>query len=124
MERIEILKTNDLFKSLSPEGLEKLAGMTTSKSAPKTTLIINEGDESHSLYLIQSGKVDVIVSNEDGKKMILTTLMKGDHFGELSLIDGEPRSATVIALEKSEFIVLLGIVSTRCFKRTTLSPLM
>lgn len=106
MDAIEILKSNELFKSLGDHELANLAAVTTHKSVPKNTFVINEGDDSNSLYLIKSGKVDVIVNNEEGKKMILTTLVQGDHFGELSLIDGGPRSATVVALEKCEFIIL------------------
>jgi CRP/FNR family transcriptional regulator, cyclic AMP receptor protein len=106
MDTLEILKANELFKHLSEHDLEKLAAATSAKSAPKNTFIINEGDDSNAFYLIKSGKVDVIVNNEEGKKMILTTLVAGDHFGELSLIDGQPRSATVVAMEKCDFIVL------------------
>lgn len=106
METTEILKGNELFKNLNPGDLTRLASLVTVKTAPKNAYVINEGDDSSAMYLIKSGKVDVIVNNEDGKKMILTTLVEGDHFGELSLIDGAPRSATVVALEKCEFIVL------------------
>ncbi len=106
MDTIDILKANELFKNLDNDELTKLAALVSVKTAPKNTYVINEGDESSAMYLIKKGKADVIVNNEDGKKMILTTLVEGDHFGELSLIDGAPRSATVVALEKCEFIVL------------------
>ena len=58
------------------------------------------------MYLIKEGKVNVTVTNEEGKEFILSTLQQGDNFGELSLLDDNPRSANVIALEKCIFLVL------------------
>ena len=106
METIDILRRNEFFRDLDDAELKNIAALTTRKSVPKNTLVINEGDISSAMYLIKSGKVNVIVSNEEGKEMILITLLPGDHFGELSLIDDEPRSANVIAVERSEFIIL------------------
>ena len=106
METIDILRSNELFKNLDEEELQSLAGLTNKRSVPKNTLVISEGDISSSMYLISQGKVNVTIGNEECKEMILTTLQVVDHFGELSLIDDEPRSANVITVEKCEFIVL------------------
>ncbi len=106
METIDILRTNELFKDLSEDELNNLASLTSRKSVPKNTLVLSEGDISSSMYLVSSGKLNVTLANEEGREIILTTLQAGDHFGELSLIDDEPRSANVIALEKCEFIIL------------------
>lgn len=106
MNTIDILRSNELFKNLDEAELKSLAGLTNKRTVPKNTLVISEGDISSSMYLISQGKVNVTVGNEEGKEMILTTLQVGDHFGELALIDDEPRSANVIAVEKCEFIVL------------------
>jgi CRP/FNR family transcriptional regulator, cyclic AMP receptor protein len=106
MDTLDILRSNELFKDLDEAELITLAGLTSKRSVPKNTLVINEGDISSTMYLIKSGKVNVTIGNDEGKEMIFTTLQVGDHFGELSLIDDEPRSANVIAIEKCEFIVL------------------
>ena len=106
METIDILKSNELFKGLEEKELSIIAELTTKKTVLKNTLVVSEGDTSNSMYLIKEGKVNVTLTNEEGKEMILTTLQQGDNFGELSLLDDDPRSANVIALEKCVFIVL------------------
>jgi len=106
METIDIFKSNELFKHLDDDELRMIVAMTTQKTVQKNALIINEGDSSSSMYLIKEGKVNVTVTNEEGKEFILSTLQQGDNFGELSLLDDNPRSANVIALEKCIFLVL------------------
>ena len=106
METIDIFKSNELFKHLDDDELRMIVAMTTQKTVQKNALVINEGDSSSSMYLIKEGKVNVTVTNEEGKEFILSTLQQGDNFGELSLLDDNPRSANVIALEKCIFLVL------------------
>ncbi len=105
-EIIDILENNEVFKGLSGDDLEMVADLAVSKTVPKNTLLINEGDDSSTMYIIKAGKVNVTLSSEDGKEIILGTLCQGDHFGEISLLDGKPRSANIITLEKCELIVL------------------
>lgn len=106
MDTIEILKRNDLFKELDESELQAVAALTKTRKATKHTFIINEGDDDSCMYIIKEGTVNVVVSNEEGKEMILTTLKPGDQFGELSLLDAQPRSASVISNEKCEFLVI------------------
>lgn len=106
METIEILKSNSIFSELSDDELRAVAALTQTRTLLKNTLVICEGDVSNSMYIIKKGKVNITVTNEDGKEMILSTLQKGDNFGELALLDDAPRSANAIALEKCEFIIL------------------
>lgn len=106
MQTIEVLQSNELFKGLNDLELQHIVELMAHKTVPKNTLLISEGDDSDSLFLIKKGKVNVLIANEEGKEMILSTLHEGEHFGELSLLDGEPRSANVITLEKCEFLVL------------------
>lgn len=103
---IEILRNNGLFSELSDEELSSLANLTQTRTFLKNSLILCEGDSSNAMYIIQKGKVNITVTNEDGKEMILSTLQAGDNFGELSLLDEAPRSANAVALEKCELIVL------------------
>jgi CRP/FNR family transcriptional regulator, cyclic AMP receptor protein len=106
METIDILKKNELFKDLKPEELAKIADLATRRIVLRGTIVVNRGDESSSLYLIRSGRVSVMIDHDDGRRIILCNLEAGEHFGELSLLDGEPRSATITTLERSEFIII------------------
>lgn len=103
---IEILRNNGLFGELSDEEFASLANLTQPRTFLKNALILCEGDSSNAMYIIRKGKVNITVTNEDGKEMILSTLQAGDNFGELSLLDDAPRSANAVALEKCELIVL------------------
>jgi CRP/FNR family cyclic AMP-dependent transcriptional regulator len=106
MDSIEILRSSELFSELEEEQILAISGLIKKRTAPKNTLIIQEGDTSDSLFIIKEGKVNVTLSNDQGKEIILSTLTKGAHFGELSLLDDDPRSSNVIAVEKCEFLIL------------------
>jgi CRP/FNR family transcriptional regulator, cyclic AMP receptor protein len=106
METIEIIRKNELFKGFENDELETLAKLARLKKAQKNTFIIKEGDESREMYLIKQGKAEVMLNNDNGDELILSTLHEGDIFGELSLLDGKPRSANVIALEDCVLLVI------------------
>ena len=76
------------------------------RSYAKNNVIINEGDDTDSLYLIISGKVKVVLSDEDGKEITISILEPNEYFGELALIDDEPRSARVVTMEQCQICVL------------------
>jgi len=76
------------------------------RSYPKHSFVINTGDSSDCFYLILSGKVKIALPDEEGKEVILSILGPGDHFGELSLIDGQPRSASAVTMEESTLLVV------------------
>jgi len=107
------LKNIPLFSGLTADELDAIANISTKRSYPKNTIIINEGDETDSLYLIISGKVKVMLSDEDGKEIIITLLEPGEYFGELALIDEEPRSARVVTMEQSQ----LGLINKSDFNQ-------
>ncbi|MGD8514397.1 MAG: Crp/Fnr family transcriptional regulator [Granulosicoccaceae bacterium] len=100
------LKQIGLFGGLTDEELAAIAEITTRRSYPKNAIIINEGDDTDSLYLILSGKVKIVLSDEDGKEVIISILEPGDYFGELSLIDSEPRSARVVTMGDCQFSII------------------
>lgn len=85
--------------------LRALAEQGVIKSFPKNSVIVNEGDETHSFYIIVAGRVKVYVSDESGKEIVLGTYGAGDYFGEM-VLDGGPRSASVMTLEPSRFAVI------------------
>lgn len=103
---VTLLEKVPLFSGLSEEGLKRLAQVTTSKSFPKDHTIVEENEIGETLYMILSGKVKVVNIGPDGKEVILSVLGTGEFFGEMSLLDDEPRSATVISMEKTEMMQL------------------
>jgi CRP/FNR family cyclic AMP-dependent transcriptional regulator len=100
-----------IFSGLSPTELELLEHHMVTRSFQKNTIIINEGDEANSFFIIITGAIKVFLSNEEGKEIIINAQGPGDHFGELALLDGAPRSASVITTEKST----IGVISKEDF---------
>jgi len=101
---IAVLKTVPLFASLGEEQLRMLTAMVTRKSAPRSTTIMAGGDPTDSLYIVLSGRLKVMMSDSEGKEVILAILGPGEFFGEMGLIDDEPRSATVVTIESCELL--------------------
>lgn len=102
----DILKKVALFSALDEKALEAIAQHAVNRTYPKNSVVINEGDNSDSLYIILSGKVKAYLSDENGKEIIIGIQQPGDYFGELALIDEEPRAASIMTLEKSSFSVI------------------
>ena len=100
------LQNIPLFSGLSESELNEIVAITSKRSYPKNNVIINEGDDTDSLYLIISGKVKVVLSDEDGKEITISILEPNEYFGELALIDDEPRSARVVTMEQCQFCVI------------------
>jgi CRP/FNR family transcriptional regulator, cyclic AMP receptor protein len=94
-----------LFEGVPEADVRALGERTVTRNYPKQAMIINEGDESDSLYLILSGRVKVYLADEHGKELILAIKGPGQYFGEM-VLDGEPRSASVMTLEPSQFACL------------------
>ena len=102
----DFLATVPLFRSLIPAEVTAFAQMAREKSYPKGSVILFEDDPGDSLFVVRAGRVKVVLVAEDGREVILGILGPGDHFGELSLIDDQPRSAHVVAMEESTLLVL------------------
>jgi CRP/FNR family cyclic AMP-dependent transcriptional regulator len=108
-----VLKTVPLFTSLAEEQLRMLTTMVTRKSTPRSTTIMAGGDPTDSLYIVLSGRLKVMMSDSEGKEVILAILGPGEFFGEMGLIDDEPRSATVVTIEPCELLS----IAKRDFKK-------
>ena len=102
----DFLSTVPLFTGLNREELNSLAELTRERSHPRGSVILFENDPGDSLFVVRSGRVKVVLIGEDGREVILGMLGVGQHFGELALIDEQPRSAHVIAMEDANLIVL------------------
>ena len=100
------LRNVSLFESLNAEELEALAQMTITRTFSKDNVIILAEEEGDALFIIEKGRVKVSIVSEDGREVILSMLGGGAVFGELSLLDGKPRSANVIATEDTNLVML------------------
>jgi CRP/FNR family cyclic AMP-dependent transcriptional regulator len=99
------LRSIPLFEGVAEAELHALAGCTVTRSYPKQAIIVSEGDDTDSLYLILAGRVKVYLSDETGKELILAIKGPGQYFGEM-VLDSQPRSASVMTLEPSQFAIL------------------
>ncbi len=106
MNTADFLLTVPLFKSLGAAEVANFAQLAREKSYPRGSVILFEDDQGDSLFIVREGRVKVVLVAEDGREVILGILGVGEHFGELSLIDDQPRSAHVIAMEDSALLVL------------------
>ncbi len=108
-----VLKAVPLFASFPEDQLRMLTTMVTRRSAARSTTIMAGGDATDSLYIVLSGRLKVMMSDSDGKEVILSILGPGEFFGEMGLIDDEPRSASVVTIEPCELLA----IAKRDFKK-------
>jgi CRP/FNR family cyclic AMP-dependent transcriptional regulator len=93
--------------ALPPALLERLAGHGNVRAFPAHAILINEGDQTDSLYIVIGGRVKLYSSADNGREIVLTVLTPGQYFGELSL-DGAPRSLSAQSLEATRCCVIAG----------------
>lgn len=106
MTATAVLQKVPLFSNLSPADLQRVLDVAREKAYPRNSVILFEDDPGDALFVVASGQVKVVLIGEDGREVILSVLGEGQFFGEMSLIDDEPRSAHVIAMEDSNLVVL------------------
>ncbi len=106
MVSAELFRQVPLFAGLEDEDLESLIAVANRRKYPKDGVIFFENDVGDALFMILSGRVKVTILSDDGREIILAMLSDADFFGEMSLLDNEPRSATAISLQETEMVVL------------------
>jgi len=106
IEPAPMLKHVHLFANLPDDAISELEKLSVFRKYPKNTVLFMEGDDSTHLYIIQKGKVSVSVADDEGRQVILNYMGEGEYFGELSLLDHKPRSATVMTVTPCEFIAI------------------
>ena len=116
-ERSTPLKAVPFFTQLTEAELDLIRSLSSEKHYPKNAVVLTEGEMGDSLYMIQSGKVKVFIGDQEGREMILKILGPGDFFGEMSMIDKQPRSASVTTLESSVFLVLSHAAFEKCLEK-------
>jgi CRP/FNR family transcriptional regulator/CRP/FNR family cyclic AMP-dependent transcriptional regulator len=100
------LKQVDIFANLSDEEIKELMAAVKKRSFRAGEVIFHRDDPGPVLYMIKEGKVKISIMSPDGQEISLVVFGKGDCFGELALLDGEPRSADAIAIERVECYTL------------------
>jgi CRP/FNR family transcriptional regulator, cyclic AMP receptor protein len=102
-----ILERNRLFRGLSPHIIQQIASLSVRRPYSVGAIIFSQGDPGDALYGVVTGKVRISASAPDGKEMFLNIMEPGDTFGEIALLDGNPRTATASATAPSELLVIM-----------------
>src|SRR5881392_3139051 len=103
---IDTLRQVPLFESLDDEAAKKLCQLLETLDCEAQKVLFRAGDAGDAMYLIERGKVRISVQATDGRELTLTELGRGDFFGEMVLLDGQPRSANAAVAEESRLAVL------------------
>jgi CRP-like cAMP-binding protein len=103
---IEYLKNIPLFKDLKDSQLKEIAARCKGAQYKKGDVVFHKTDLSTDLYIVNSGKLKAMLIDEEGDEIVLAQFEKGAFFGELSLLDGKGRSATIVAEKDAELSVL------------------
>ena len=106
MEKIELLQSVSIFWDLNEDELGHIADKMVAKHFENGNYIFLEDSEGEQCFFVLEGSVKVTRLSKDGREVILAMLNEGEFFGEMSLLDGESRSANVIALEKTKVLTL------------------
>lgn len=103
---LSTLKQSSLFSELEDSEVAPIAALCLKRKVPKGSILFYAGDPGNSCYMLLDGKIKIVVTADDGREHILGLLGAHDLFGEMSLIDGEPRSASAVAVEESNVLVI------------------
>lgn len=101
-----LLATSALFRSFPPQERKQILGKLTMETFPVGATVLEEGAPGDSLYIIKTGQVEVCTVDVQGAPLTLAQLQEGDFFGEISLLTGRPRTASVTVLQKAELLRL------------------
>lgn len=103
---IELFRQVDLFGHLTDEQLGELAAQSREHRFGRNALLMHEGERGDALYVIAHGSVKVFVSDENGRELVLHQLGPGAVIGDVAVLDGEPRSASVMAIEDTTALAI------------------
>jgi CRP/FNR family cyclic AMP-dependent transcriptional regulator len=103
---LDAIRSVPLFASLNDRAASELRDLLRTREADTDTVLFRAGDEGDALYLIESGRVRISVSDQDQREIVLAELARGDFFGEMAIIDGKQRSADATVIEAARFAVL------------------
>ena len=101
---LSVLKNIPIFNELNEQALQQILAKARPLSLRKNAFVMSEGETGEALYIIRSGRVKIFVSDENGNELTLFIEGPGSYIGEISLLDGSPRTASAVTLEKTEVI--------------------
>lgn len=103
---IELLRKVTLFESLTDDQLNHILSIAHRQTIPANTVLFHENDYGASFYIILSGSIKIFTKSSSGEEKVLSLMQSGDSFGELSLLDGRPRSASAQTLEATTVLLV------------------
>src|SRR5882724_6007726 len=103
---LDAIRSVPLFASLDDEATRELRSLIRTRDVATGIALFRTGDDGDAMYLIESGRVRIAVTDEDKKEIILAELARGDFFGEMAIIDGKQRSADAVIAEDARLAVL------------------
>ncbi len=106
LSNLDLLLRVPLFSMMTPEQAEVVARAVIKQKFKRGEIIVEQGRKSNALYIVLSGRARVLTTDSRGREVILATLQTGDYMGEMSLIDNEPHSATVLTEVPTDCLML------------------
>lgn len=103
---ISYLKYIPLFSELEDDDLRAISKVSMTQVFKKDNMILIEEEVGSTMFIILDGRVKISRISDDGREVILSILSEGDFFGEMSILDGENRSANVVTLEDSRILII------------------
>lgn len=100
------LKTFPLFQELPEDVLTSVARVAMMRRVPRNQAVVCAGDRPDYVYFVLTGSLKVVISDEDGREVILSMLEQGELFGEMGMFDEQPRSASVVAVVPADLILI------------------
>jgi len=101
-----ILERNRLFRGLSAAAIQQISALAIRRPYEQDAIVFSQGDPGDSLYGVVTGRVRISASTREGKEMFLNIMEPGDTFGEIALLDGNPRTATATATAACELMII------------------
>lgn len=106
MKSLEDLREVSIFASLSDDDLVKIAQLLKERRLSKGETVFRMGDPGDSLFIVESGRIKAYIPDADGKEKVVALYGQGDLFGEMALLSGQPRSASIAAVTDARVLVL------------------
>jgi len=103
---ISELKLIPLFSELKDSDLEQIAKMAVRQVYKKDNMVLIEEEVGSTMFVILNGRVKISRISDEGREVILSILVDGDFFGEMSILDGQTRSANAVTLEDTELLII------------------
>jgi CRP/FNR family cyclic AMP-dependent transcriptional regulator len=105
-KRGAMLEKISLFACLDEDILNNLQETALKRNYPKNTVLFSKGDLSDSMYIVLQGRVKAVIYNEEGREIILSFFGPGEYFGEMSMLDGQPRSASLVTKSSCQLMII------------------